>query len=284
MKAEDYLVIKHNAGALSVSVRELNYELVEKVHSGKDRSIDDLEAAVALARFVHDEFKEKGTSGALRVNNEDSQRIMLALVAVLRRLGIDFTPPFINFDDFCKYWKNAGAVGSGSWQARRDMLSELFDPIHARLADRQVGAMNHELADAVSPCGRTGWSRVDEEIVELRRLFALADSSAAYSAVGNASVRVLEAVSEVAYDVSKYLRDGEDEPSVQETKNRFDRIIEVELVGKDSSKMRSLFKAAVGLAHSVKHSTSPTKTEAGISADVVILLANIMRRIRSDID
>jgi hypothetical protein len=35
----------------------------------------------------------------------------------------------------------------------------------------------------------------------------------------------------------------------------------------------------IELAHSVKHSTAPSRREAGITADAVILLANILRRV-----
>jgi hypothetical protein len=35
----------------------------------------------------------------------------------------------------------------------------------------------------------------------------------------------------------------------------------------------------IELAHGVKHSATPTRREAGIAADAVILLANILRRV-----
>ncbi|MFN6545039.1 hypothetical protein [Mycolicibacterium nivoides] len=38
----------------------------------------------------------------------------------------------------------------------------------------------------------------------------------------------------------------------------------------------------IELAHSVKHSTGSTRREAGIAADSVIMLANILRRVDQD--
>jgi hypothetical protein len=38
----------------------------------------------------------------------------------------------------------------------------------------------------------------------------------------------------------------------------------------------------IELAHSVKHSSNPTRREAGIAADAVILLTNILRRVDQD--
>ena len=279
MHAEDFLII-NDAAAWGDSVQKLNENLIRQVHEGAEGAPDDLEAAVALARLVHDEFKDRGTNGNPHISVEESRTVMLALCAVLKRLDIQFNPPFVDFNRFHTYWKENG--GSNKWEARRKMLSDLFDPVHSRLADMEAGVATYELAQPVSPRKRTGWDRVDEEIAELRRQFHDADTPAGYSAVGNASVRVLEAISEAAYAPERHLREGETEPPVSKTKNRFDRIIEIELAGHDSEKMRSLFKSAVGAAHSVKHSTTPTRREAGIAADSVILLAHIMRRLRED--
>jgi hypothetical protein len=54
------------------------------------------------------------------------------------------------------------------------------------------------------------------------------------------------------------------------------------LAGKDNEAIRGLVVKAIELAHSVKHSTEPTRREAGIVADAVIMLANILRRVDQD--
>jgi hypothetical protein len=44
--------------------------------------------------------------------------------------------------------------------------------------------------------------------------------------------------------------------------------------------LRRLVNAAIELAHKVKHHPTPTRQQAGIAADTVIMLANILRRLQ----
>ncbi len=69
------------------------------------------------------------------------------------------------------------------------------------------------------------------------------------------------------------------EPPVDKTKQRLDRFIEDALAGSENTATRRLAKATIELAQEIKHSDTPTRREAGIAADSVILLANIMRRL-----
>ena len=64
---------------------------------------------------------------------------------------------------------------------------------------------------------------------------------------------------------------------------RIERYIETELPGPDNEPVRGLAKKAIELAHSVKHRSSSTRREAGIGADAVILLANILKRLEQTI-
>lgn len=54
------------------------------------------------------------------------------------------------------------------------------------------------------------------------------------------------------------------------------------LAGKDNEAIRGVANKVIELAHSVKHSASPTRREAGIAADSVVMLANILRRVDQD--
>ena len=64
-----------------------------------------------------------------------------------------------------------------------------------------------------------------------------------------------------------------------ETKKRFQRYIEVILPGKDNAAARSLARSIVVFAQAVKHAKTPSRREAGIIADSVIILANLPRRL-----
>lgn len=203
---------------------------------------------------------------------------MRALLAALRRLGVEFTPPFADFDSFRSYWKKNGASGTGGWQARRDILSALFDPLHDQLADIEAVALQSELAMPVGDRPRTGWARVDAEVSELRRHFKAARTPQNYRNVGNDCVIVRERLSEVVYDAARHLKPGEEEPPVAKTKGRLDRVIEVEFEGTHNAELRKLARAAIEQAQAVKHRT-PDRQQAGIAADSVIMLASIFRRV-----
>ena len=63
------------------------------------------------------------------------------------------------------------------------------------------------------------------------------------------------------------------------TKIRLERYIEARLPGADNAEMRKLVRAAIELAEAVKHGRAPDRTKAGVAADSVILLANMLRRL-----
>ena len=203
---------------------------------------------------------------------------LLALRATVRRLGVnDFEVPFRDFTSFRTWWVANDAYGS--WQARRDLLAGIFDSLHDRLADMEQEALTSSLVDPISPHHRTGWPIVDTEISELRRHFLAARTPQDYRNVGNDCVVVTEVLSATVYDAAVHLRDGEEVPPVAKTKQRIGRFIEDAAAGPDNATLRRLATAAIDYAQHVKHSGAPTRRDAGIAADAVIQLANILRRL-----
>lgn len=269
-------------GGPSTSTEQvLNEQLVLDITRGPIPPRSDIEVAVALARLTHEQFEGHGTGGA-NISQEESVILMRGLKTVLSRLGVTtFDPPFRDFATFYKHWRRIGASGSGGWQARRDILDEHFDPLHALLDEREAGSITSTLATAISPRKVTGWPRVDEEVAELRRHFESASTQQDYSNVGNDCVAILEALSATVYVHDRHQRGDETEPPVASTKARLERFVEVELVGSDNAELRKLARAAIEFAQAVKHRRNTvSRTEAGIAADAVILLANMLRRIQ----
>jgi hypothetical protein len=160
------------------------------------------------------------------------------------------------------------------------MVSELFDPLIEALEEREDATLRDELVTPVSPRGRTGWEKVDIEVAELRRHFHTAQTPQDYRNIGNDLVAVLEALSEAAYDLGRHLRKGESEPAIAQTKNRLTRIMEVDGVREGSAELVKLAKATIELAQAVKHNPSGSRARAGIAADAVIQLVNMVRRLQ----
>jgi hypothetical protein len=258
--------------------RRFNASLARSLRGGPIEQADDVEAAVALARLVHDDLEAFGTGGGEQMDEAEMREALLCLRAVVDRIGIDeFDLPFRDYGTFKSYWLRND--GYGSWQARRDLLGGIFDGLHDELAVLESRALSSALVEAVSPRGRTGWAKIDAEIAELRRHFQRARSPQDYRNVGNDCVIVTEALSRQLYDPGVHLRPGEEEPPIGKTKLRLGRFVENAAAGSEDAALRKLVKASIEFAQEVKHRDAPSRREAGIAADSVILLANLLRRI-----
>jgi hypothetical protein len=282
MRPDDFFTQRFtaaNPAALETwgTVPEFDHELADRLRQRPLADVDDLYAAMALSQLVHDDLERYGTDGGQRLSDEDLGVALRTLRVVLKRLGITFDVPFRSFGTFRTYWINHGM--SNSWQARRDYLGSVFDPVHHRLTRLEEERFEAQLADPVSPRGRTGWGKVDNEIRELRRRFSTASTPQDYRAVGSHCVGVLEALSRTVYDPAKHLRPGEQEPPADKTKQRLGRYVEDAIAGRDHAELRGLITKAVEFAQLVKHRETPTRRHAGIAADAVIMLANILRRL-----
>jgi len=110
---------------------------------------------------------------------------------------------------------------------------------------------------------------VDAEINELRRQCSRATTPQDCAAVGLVAVRVTEALSRKVYVHAVHGAAGEEEPNISDTK----------LPGKGNEELRGLAKTTIEAAQAMKHRGTPTRTEVGIAADAVILLANMLRRL-----
>lgn len=277
MRPDDFF--KSSDSSLDPFSRErLDTTLIREIRAAPLVDKDDSEVATALAQLVHDELQAFGTDGGEALSDAEMRDAIRALHSITNRLGIEgFEIPFRDFTTFKAYWLRND--GYRSWQARRDMLSEIFDDLHEQLEQLEFTSLQSTLADPVSPRGKTGWRAVDQEISELRRHFQRARTPQDYRNVGNDCVAVIEAVSREAYTAETNLREGEEEPPVAKTKQRLSRVVDDSLPGAEGAATRKLLTGAIETAQSVKHRRTPDRREAGMAADSVILLANLFRRL-----
>lgn len=255
-------------------------ELLSKIRTGPLPGRTDAEAALALTELVRDEMEKYGTDSSQRLTNGQIGAAVVALRVAVGRLGIVYDPPFRDFSSFRSYWNRN--EGYGSWQKRREMVEAIYGPLHLELIRAEEMTLDG-IAVPVSPRSEVGWPLVDEEIRELRRRFQTATSPQDYRALGTNLVGVLEALSRIVYDPAVHLRPGEEVPPVDKSKQRIERYIETALPGPANEHLRGLAKKAIELAHSIKHSPASTRRDAGIGADAVILLANILKRLEQTI-
>ena len=114
---------------------------------------------------------------------------------------------------------------------------------------------------------------------ELRRHFRTAATPQDYKAVGLDCVTITEALSRQVYNHAEHAPAGEETPPEGKTKLRLERYVVERLPRPDNAELRKLARASIEMAEAVKHRRAPTRTEAGVAADAVILLANMLRRL-----
>lgn len=269
------------AGTTVTYEDELDRSRLDALMAGPDPAHSDVEVALALIDLVRDDLERSGTDGGQVLSDVDMRIAMRAMERVSERAGHPCKPPFRDHSAWRSWWNRNGAYGS--WQARRDLLSDLFDAPSAVLMAVQDRLLDSTLMEAVSPRERLGWPGVDTEVGELRRHFRTAVTPQDYRAVGNDCVHLTEALSRQVYGHAVHGVEGEDEPSVDKTKIRLDRYIDAKLPGKGNAEMRKLARSIIELAQAVKHRGTPTRTEAGTLADAVIALANMLRRLDEEV-
>src|SRR5665213_1409692 len=124
MRPDDFYVDEEDA--FGEHTRLLNVDMFDRIRRRPLPDRQDIEVAVPLARFVHDDFERFGTNGHEELTEQQMRGALLALRAVVDRLGIiSFEVPFRDFSTFRSWWIRNGA--SGSWQARRDLLHGIFE-------------------------------------------------------------------------------------------------------------------------------------------------------------
>lgn len=240
-------------------------------------NVSDLDLASALVKLVHLELESYGTDGHTRIDNDEMLLALRAARLVCNRLGVKFPNlPFRDYDSFYKYWKRNGMTGS--WAARRDYLQSAFDEVENELFLLEERQFTEVLARPVTTHGSLGWSELDSEIEQVRRRFASAKTEQDYNAVGAGCVRVLETLGDIVYAAEKHSVDQVPLPR-DKTKLRIESFIASTLGESDSVEIKKMARATVELAQKVKHSKTATRRDAGIAADSVILLANLLRRI-----
>lgn len=256
----------------------LDSDLMLQLAKGTVRDDDPLETAISLTRLVRREYEWFGTAGEnVVISDDESREVLRTLRLVLQRQGVEFKPPWRDFDSFRGYWLTEGAYGS--WQARRDLIEQWFRPVQDVLAEAEEKAFIGELTEGISPHKQLGWTDVDDHIAQLRQRFRSASTPVDYKDVGNRCVGVMEALSAHVYDPALHCPPGETEPPVDRTDIRIGAYIAQRLPGKENEELRGLLKKTSALAHRMKHSGRADRITTGIAADAVILLANILRRL-----
>lgn len=109
----------------------LNEDLVKALRAGPLDGIADESAAIGLLDMVYDQLGRYGTDSSQALSDPQIELAIRTLESVTSRVGVALQVPFRDFTRFRSYWLRNNA--SGSWQARRDILEALFEPVREKL-------------------------------------------------------------------------------------------------------------------------------------------------------
>ena len=285
MKTDDFFIeVSTNVGfGMVSSTQRFNEKLVEQIRRGPLPDFGNLDVAIELSNLVKSELVAYGTSGPTRVTNDEIKLAIKALVIACNRVGIkDFSLPFRDFATFHSFWLKEGC--HGNYQARRDLLAKYFDPLDLQLDQLENQSFQSTIVEAVGRGVAVGWPEVERQVAAIRKHFDFAATPEDYRNVGNDCVHLIEVLAIQVFDPSILLLEGEQIPAKGATKFRLERFVERSLAGPSNVEMRALVRAAINLAQKVKHSASPSRLEAVLSATSVILLADVLHEISLAID
>jgi hypothetical protein len=149
-------------------VSELDETLVRSLLEGTARNISDVSGAMALLTLADAELRGYGTDGSNTLSEPQITLVLRALRAVCSRIGINIEIPFRNFSGFRSYWMRRGASGPGGWQARRDLVDQLFEQAFTVLERMEMPSRGPRLEES-SLVGLTDPVAIQEHLNRLHR-------------------------------------------------------------------------------------------------------------------
>jgi hypothetical protein len=270
-------------------VAHLYREPIESLLTMRRQVGVDEEALDCVVRILHEEIDcrvREGEGNAIFLRDPDLEFLEKAYVILSTRIGMNVVDfgfrGWKSFDRLneelardCTYWQECQEVQIRHW-------SGIFNPIATELRTRIRRSWIQELVIPASPHTGTGWVDVDHEITILRQRFASAITPQDCAIVGHQCVRVLEVLSVAAYEHEIHGDPLQPAPPVKRTKVRLGAVLASHSAMNVNKTLDRFARNCVELAEEVKHSNTPTRTEAGVAADAVIILANLVRRLSRD--
>ncbi|AOT05769.1 hypothetical protein ASPU41_20175 (plasmid) [Arthrobacter sp. U41] len=149
-------------------VSELDENLVRTLLEGRTGDLSDVAGAMALLTLSDSELRGFGTDGTNKLSEPQITLVLRSLRAVCSRIGINLEIPFRDFSGFRSYWMRRGASGSGGWQARRDLVHELFGEVFRKLETMEMQPRGPRLEES-SLAGLTDPGVIQEHLDRLQR-------------------------------------------------------------------------------------------------------------------
>ena len=189
------------------------------------------------------------------------------VAAQLGRRGISDPNPHSDL------WQWYGAWSAGNmptYQSRRTYISELYEPLIARLRGVSSGRRANIFERP------TGWPRVDRVIDEIRLSLQQAENEEQFQAIGLLCREVLISVGQVVYDQRKHSSEDGVTPSDTDAKRMLHSYLSTELSGNQNEGVRRHAKASLSLANDLQHHRTADYRQAALCSEATASVVNIV--------
>jgi Abortive infection C-terminus len=188
-------------------VSRLNEDLLRSLRLGPLAETSDVSAVSGLLDLVQEELEAYGTDGSQQLDNAEIALAIQSLEAVTRRLGVPLQLPFRDFTRFRSYWNRND--GHGSWQARRDIIEGLFEPIRRDLVRIETSGGGPQLPEEAIANLRDP-AAIQEQLGRIQR--AIVDDPAL--AIGSAKELIESTAKAVLIERGLPVNDRDDLPAL----------------------------------------------------------------------
>lgn len=187
----------------------------------------------------------------------------------LETLGIQNRVPYSDLWDWYGKWSSGDLP---TYQSRREYIRGLLDPLKERLLE---GPSPH---GAEMFPGPTGWSLVDRQLGEARKVLESASTEEQFQSVGLHCRESLISLAQTVFDPDQHPPIDRDNVSVSDTdaKRKLDRFLAVEVSGSSNAQARRLAKVSLDLANELQHRRTATFQHAALCAQATTSVVNII--------
>ena len=228
------------------------------------------DAILELIESVRNTLISVATGGP-RINSvNDQYRINYStLTQELNAIGLNNPVPYSDLWNWYGKWSSGDLP---TYQSRREYIGGLFEPLNEHLLKGPSSYGTEMFPEA------TGWSLVDRQLGEARRVLESASTEEQFQSVGLHCRETLISLARTVYDPDQHPPVNGDDVRVSDTdaKRMLDRFLAVEISGSSNVQARRLGKVSLGLANDLQHRRTATFRQAALCAQATSSVINII--------
>ena len=254
--------------------REGDMEIVNIEYRLDINSLDNetvsTDAILELIESVRNILISVATGGP-RINtvNEQYRNSYLTLTQELNTRGLSNPIPYSDL------WHWYGKWSSGdlpTYQSRREYIRGLFEPLREYLLEGPSSQGTEMFSEP------TGWSLVDRQLGEARKVLESASTEEQFQSVGLHCRETLISLAQTVFDPDQHPPTDGDNVDVSDTdaKRMLDRFLAVEVSGRLNAGARRLAKVSLDLANELQHRRTATFRQAALCAEATASVINII--------